>query len=321
VELSIIFVNWNSWHHLRQSLQALFAGEVGVDYEVIVVDNASSSADAEQIKTNFRQVKLIASNDNLGFAGANNLGAARAQGKHLLFLNPDTEVLGNAVAIMLEAMRTIGGAGIVGCKLLNTDGSVQTSCIQRFPTIWNQFLDTDFLRLRWKNWTVWGSAPLFTQDPNPVEVEVVSGACLLIDRDSFEQAGGFSREYFMYAEDVDLCHQIRKFGRKAFYTGNARVIHHGGGSSERCGGAWVAVMQRQALLKFCYRARGRAYAQMFRLAMACNAILRLVLLAAALPFRNPAPGRPLLVSIGKWFGVLKWSLGLERNISRLPRSA
>ncbi len=323
MDLSIIFVNWNSLRYLRESLRAVFATAVGVDYEVIVVDNASASNDAERVRADFSRVRLIASNKNLGFAGANNLGASCAQGKYLLFLNPDTLVLGNAIAALLQAMQAVGGVGIVGCKLLNTDGSVQTSCIQRFPTIWNQLLDVEFLRLHWKSWQFWGSAPLFREDPHPVEVEVVSGACLLIDRDSFQRAGGFSREYFMYAEDVDLCHQVRKLGRKAFYTGSASVLHHGGGTSrERCGNAWVAIMQRQSLLKFCRRTRGPAYARMFRLAMACSAMLRLILLAAMWPFRRRAPDRPLSHStLAKWFGVLKWALGLERRISRLPRNA
>jgi N-acetylglucosaminyl-diphospho-decaprenol L-rhamnosyltransferase len=322
VELSIIFVNWNSSHELRESLRTVFATMAGIEYEVIVVDNASSADDAAKVQAEFWPVKLVASRKNLGFAGANNLGVEHSRGKYLLFLNPDTLVLGNAIATLLQAMKLVGGAGIVGCKLLKTDGSVDTHCIQRFPTIWNQLLDVEFLRQRWPNWKLWGSAPVFKKGP-PVEVEVVSGACLLIDRDSFQRAGGFSREYFMYAEDVDLCYQIRKLGGKAYYTGGASVVHHGGGTSrERCGNAWVAIMQRQAILKFCRRTRGPAYAAMFRLAMACNAMLRLVLLAIMLPFRRLAADKRVLYSTPeKWFGVLKWALGLDSRVSRLRQGA
>jgi GT2 family glycosyltransferase len=323
VELSIIFVNWNSWDQLRESLHSVFATVLRIEYEVIVVDNASSADDVPKIQAEFRGVKLIASMKNLGFAGANNLGVEHSQGNYLLFLNPDTRILGNAIAGMLEAMKAVGGAGIIGCKLLNSDGSVQTSCVQRFPTIWNQVLDTEYLRRRWPNWKFWGIAPLFNAVPQPVEVEVVSGACLLIDRDSFHQAGGFSREYFMYAEDVDLCYQVRKLGRKAHYTGSASVFHHGGGTSrERCGKAWVAIMQRQAILGFCRRTRGPAYAEIFRLAMACNAALRLVVLAIVLPFGKLVADKRFLNSTPeKWFGVLKWALGLDRRISRLHQGA
>jgi N-acetylglucosaminyl-diphospho-decaprenol L-rhamnosyltransferase len=323
VELSIIFVNWNSFCQLRGSLRSVFATVVGVEYEVIVVDNASLADDATDVEAEFCGVKLIASKKNLGFAGANNLGVEHSRGQYLLFLNPDTLVIGNAIADMLGAMKAVGGAGIVGCKLLNSDGSVQTSCVQRFPTIWNQLLDVEYLRRRWPNWKLWGIAPLFNAGLQPVEVEVVSGACLLIDRDSFDQAGGFSSEYFMYAEDVDLCYQIRKLGRKAYYTNSASVFHHGGGTSrERCGKAWVAIMQRQAILKFYRRTRGSAYAEMFRLAMACNAMLRLILLAIMLPFRKRAADERVLCSTPeKWFGILKWALGLDRRASRLRQGA
>jgi GT2 family glycosyltransferase len=264
-------------------------------------------------------VKLIENKKNLGFAGANNLGVGYSHGEYLLFLNPDTLVAGNSIAAMLEAIKGVGGVGIMGCKLLNTDGSVQTSCIQRFPTIWNQLLDIEFLRLRRPDWKLWGIAPLFNESKQPVAVEVVSGACLLIDRGSFEQVGGFSLEYFMYAEDVDLCYQVRKLGCQAYYIGAATVLHHGGGTSrERCGSAWVAIMQRHAILKFCRRTRGPAYAETFRLVMACNALLRLALLAIILPFRKVAGDERFLYSTPeKWLGVLKWALGMDRRISRL----
>jgi GT2 family glycosyltransferase len=323
VELSIILVNWNSFDYLKESLRSVFATMAGFEYEVIVVDNASSADDAEKIRAEFSRVKLIENRKNLGFAGANNLGVGQSQGEYLLFLNPDTLVAGSAITAMLQALKTVGGVGIMGCKLMNTDGSVQTSCIQRFPTIWNQLLDVEFLRLRRPDWKLWGIAPLFVESKQPIAVEVVSGACLLIDRDSFEQAGGFNREYFMYAEDVDLCYQVGKLGRRAYYTGGASVIHHGGGTSrERCGSAWVAILQRQAILKFCRRTRGPAYAEMFRLAMACNALFRLALLAIILPFRKVAADSSLLHSTPqKWFGVLKWALGLDRGISRLHGGA
>jgi GT2 family glycosyltransferase len=323
VELSIIFVNWNSFGYLRESLRAVFATATVSEYEVIVVDNASSTGDATQLKTEFAQVNLIKSTRNLGFARANNLGVSHSHGRYLLFLNPDTVAIGKAIPALLAAIKAVGGSGIVGCKLLNTDGSVQTSCIQRFPTIWNQLLDMEFMRLRWPKWGFWGIAPLFAQGAEPVEVEVVSGACLLIDRDSFERSGGFSTEYFMYAEDVDLCYQVQKLGRKAYYMGSASVLHHGGGTSrERCGSAWVAVMQRQAILTFCRRTRGPVYAEIFRLAMAGNALLRLLVLGILSPFGSFAAEKRMLHSTPeKWLGVLKWALGFDREYARLREGA
>ena len=322
-ELSIIFVNWNSLDYLRESLQSIYTATVGIDFEIIVVDNASSRDDATQLKAEFPRVTVVRSEKNLGFARANNLGFQQSSGKYVLFLNPDTKVIGPAIATMLGHLKSLPGAAVVGCKLLNSDGSVQTSCVQRFPTILNQILDVEFLRRRWPRWRIWGIAPLFSDAPEPAEVEVVSGACLMIERDAFERAGMFNQEYFMYAEDVDLCCQVHKLGRKVYYTGEARVVHYGGGTSkQRKGNQWVAVMQRQAILKFCQNTRGRFYAEAYRVAMGINAACRLALLALVLPFRRLAAENQIVhPTLGKWLGVLKWAIGVDRRVSRLHEDA
>ena len=313
-ELSIIIVNWNSLAYLRDCLPSLYANSAGCDFEVVVVDNASTGDDAQQIAAEFPQVCLIRSEKNIGFARANNLGFERCSGKYVLFLNPDTKMIGPAIARMLERLKSLPDAGIVGCKLLNTDGTIQTSSVQRFPTILNQMLDIEFLRLRWHRWNFWGIAPLFTANGSPVEVEVVSGACLMIRRDIFAQLGGFSTAYFMYAEDVELCYQTQRAGKKAYYVGDATVIHYGGGSSKRRGSnQWTAIMQRRALLLFCQRTHGRAYAAAFRLAMGFVALCRLAVFALLFPFRNNAYEKRILHSApSKWIGVLKWAVGLDR---------
>ena len=100
-ELSIIFVNWNSLDYLRESLQSIYTATVGIDFEIIVVDNASSRDDATQLKAEFPRVTVVRSEKNLGFARANNLGFQQSSGKYVLFLNPDTKVIGPAIATML----------------------------------------------------------------------------------------------------------------------------------------------------------------------------------------------------------------------------
>jgi GT2 family glycosyltransferase len=316
LELSIVFVNWNSSDYLRDSLESIYANTAGIDFEVVVVDNASSEDEATKLRQLPHAIKVFASETNLGFARANNVGAQHSSGKYLLFLNPDTKVVGPAVANMLRTLESVGGAGVMGCKLLNSDGSVQTSCIQRFPTILNQILDIEFLRLRWPNWQFWGIEPLFSASTEPSAVEVISGACLMIDRESFEQVGGFSSRYFMYAEDVDLCYRVLELGRKVYYTPSATVIHYGGGTSrERRGSEWIAVMQRQAILKFCRITRGRVYAGAYRAATALNALCRLAFFAMIYPFRRIAGKKRILhATSDKWFGILKWALGLSRRI-------
>ena len=313
-ELSIIIVNWRSFDYLCECLESVYSTSRDIGFEVIVVDNASGGQDADKIAQAFPQVLLVCSDQNLGFARANNVGFNRSSGPYVVFLNPDTKILGSALSTMLAQAKALPDAAIVGCKLLNRDGTVQTSCIQRFPTIVNQVLDIEYLRLRWPQSRLWGIAPLYSDNPLPVEVEVVSGACLMIRRDVFARAGGFSTEYFMYAEDMDLCYRIRQLGWKAYYTGEARVIHYGGGSSKRReGDSWAAVMQRRAMLRFYELMYGRIHAFLFRAAMGCAAAFRLVAFLVFSPLRQRAYDKKLLhADSAKWLGILKWALGLDR---------
>src|SRR5579872_2343389 len=180
IEVSIICVNWNSVDYLMECLPTIYEFTRNVKFEVIIVDNASPDGKAELLKERFPEISLIKSSKNLGFAGANNLGFLHSSGKYILFLNPDTKLINPAIEIMLRQMLTLPDAGIVGCKLLNGDLSVQTSCIMRFPRILNQFVQAEYLRLKFPR--LWGIGPLFSDEPAPAPAEAISGACMLVRR-------------------------------------------------------------------------------------------------------------------------------------------
>ncbi|MEP6715438.1 MAG: glycosyltransferase family 2 protein, partial [Terriglobia bacterium] len=230
-DVSIVFVNWNSAPYLISAITSIYKHTQNLDFEIIVVDNASPSQDADLVKETFPEIQLIRSAANLGFGRANNLGFRTATGQYILFLNPDTRLISPAINVMLEELKSVARAGAIGCKLLNSDLSVQTSCIQTFPTILNQVLDADSLRNRWPKSRLWGTAPLYFDTEDAAEVEVISGACLMVKRHVFEEISQFTERYFMYAEDLDLCRKIVRAGYKNLYTGQAKVIHYGGGSS------------------------------------------------------------------------------------------
>jgi hypothetical protein len=313
VKLSIIIVNWNSLGYLRKCLASLY-GHIGdLSFEVIVVDNASPEPGIEALNAEFPDVLVIKSDINLGFAGANNLGFTRSSGEYLLFLNPDTEVTDSVFKIMLEQCLSIPDAGVIGCKLLNTDFSVQTSCIQTFPTIPNQLLDYEYLRLRWPSCSFWSISALFSESKNPVPVDVISGACMLLRRDVFERAGKFTEDYFMYAEDLDLCFKVRALGLRNYFVGQARVIHHGGQSSNRVNvNNWSIIMRFKAVHKFCVKRQGWLYGSLFRATMGTAALLRVVLLSLAKPFAgNDLRKQTIKDSTSKWLAVLKWSYGFD----------
>ena len=248
---------------------------------------------------------LIKSDKNLGFAGANNLGFVRSLGKSVLFLNPDTKLTAPAINTILQRQKQLSDAGVVGCKLLNGDLTLQTSSILAFPTVFNQLFQTEYLRLRWPDF--WGIAPMFASDPRPAPVEAISGACMMMDRKVFEQVGMFSEDYFMYAEDLDLCYKVKRAGFKNYFVGDATIVHFAGKSSAP---DWQIAMKLKAEVYFCVKNRGRLYAWFFKASLACNAVLRLLILRTVRLFEKSEVRRDALnESISRWRLILKtlWS--------------
>jgi GT2 family glycosyltransferase len=316
MDLSIICINWNSVEYLRDCIASIYEYTHGISFEVIVIDNASPKGGVEILKEQFPGIILIKSNKNLGFSGGNNLAFRHSSGTHVLFLNPDTLLIGPALNTMLDHLKALPDAGMTGCKLLNSDLSIQTSCIQKFPTILNQLTDIESIRLRWPRCSLWQIDVLFSENPKPTVVEVVSGACMMLRRDVFEQAGLFSEEYFMYAEDIDLSHKIMRAGWKTYYVGDAVVIHHGGQSSKQhVVSQWATVMKFRAMTQFCAKTRGKAYAAIFRAAMGCAAIGRLLTISILAVFgskivKNNASAK------AKWMAILGWSTGFDARFSK-----
>lgn len=307
IDLSIICVNWNSLDYLRKCIASIYAETRGMEFEIIVVDNASPEGGVEGLLELFPAVKIIKSEENLGFARANNLGCTYAQGEFILFLNPDTELRGAAINILLARMRNLPDAGIVGGKLLNTDLTVQTAAIQKFPTILNQLANIEILRLRWPACTLWSIAPLFVRNGGPVKVQVIPGACMLLRRVIFEKVGMFSEDFFMYGEDLDLNCQVKKLGLSNYYIEDAEIIHHGGKSSSRqTVSNWSTIMKYRAMQRYYDKNRSPFYSWMYRSAMGASAAGRLLLLALAYPFADKAVIR---AASSKWTIVLKWAAG------------
>lgn len=309
MDLSIVIVNWNSVQYLGPCLDAVLQHTHGIRCEIIVIDSGSFDGSAELLRQRYPSVRFIQSRDNLGFAGANNLACRSASGEHLLFLNPDTQVSAGSVQLMLDHLRSHPGAGAVGVRLLNSDGSLQSSCIQPFPTILNQLLSSDYLRERWPLSALWGMKPLFASEPRPATVDVVSGACVMVRRNAFDDVGQFSEEYFMYAEDLDLCHKLRQARYTNYCLPQASVLHHGGGSSDNASSEFSVLMMRESIWRFLRKSRGVGYAAMYRVSTLVAALVRLLLLGAVYPLRHGPSRRG---AMRKWAAVLAWSLKLKQ---------
>jgi len=309
VDLSIIIVNWNSTDYLRRCLQSVSTQTSDVRYETIVLDAGSFDGCGEMLRDEFPLVRFIQTRENLGFARSNNLAFEASAGENLLFLNPDTEVTGRAVDVLVEHVRRLPDAGVIGARLLNPDGTVQTSCVQSFPTVANQLLDAELLR-RWRPRSpLWGNAALLDPGSGPQEVDAVSGACLVVSRRVFELVGRFSEDYFMYAEDLDLAFRAKRAGRRTYHVPAAVIVHHGGASSGRAGSAFSAVMLREANFTFLRKTRGPLYGGAYRGSMLAASMARLALLVpVAAAWRRGARAESLRLSIRKWRAVAWWSL-------------
>jgi|WetSurMetagenome_2_1015567.scaffolds.fasta_scaffold03197_2 N-acetylglucosaminyl-diphospho-decaprenol L-rhamnosyltransferase len=326
MKLSIIIVNWNSTDFLLSCLDSVYSRAAGIDFEVIVVDNASTDGGAGRIRSRFPEVKMIENFKNAGFGAANNLGAQSARGGYLLFLNPDTIVLGKAIQSLARLMDGLPDAGAIGCRLLNADKTVQTSAILRFPTILNQALGIELLRTAFPRLAFFGTAPLFRDPGVPVPVEALSGACMFVRREAFAAAGGFDERYFMYSEDVDLCREIRNKGYKVYYTGEAEIVHFGGTSTSQSETkAFNVLMMKESTHLFLEKWKGKRYAALYKAAFSLVALVRLALLALSLPAASLlGKGKKVLRSVSKWKNVLAWSVStpaITESIGRYRSNA
>jgi len=324
MDLSIIIVNWNSGADAVECISSLRASLDTLVYEIVVVDNASSDDSCQLLEQKFPLVKLIRSGENLGFARGNNLGFLRSTGRTILFLNPDTKVLGKAIQAMYAALQSSERIGAVGCKLLNRDLTLQTCSIHRFPTIVNELLNTDWLKRCFPQLGIWGIEPLFDGNGRgSVMVEAVPGTCLLVKRNVFERVRLFSTDYFMYGEDLDLCYKIRRVGYEVHYVGDASVIHYGGQSTrKRKDDGFQHVVMRQSVFTFLEKWRGRGYASLYRVAMGASATARLSVLGLRLLIPSASVNRDRIrTAFRKWCRVLTWSLGLEQWAQGLGNTA
>jgi GT2 family glycosyltransferase len=313
MNLSIVIVNWNSTECLLDCLASIEKTTRDIGYEIIVVDNASVDEPLQVISERFPSVQLVRSDVNLGFARANNLGSNFALGDKVLFLNPDTLILGDAISLMVRLMDADPGIGILGCCLLNPDLSLQISAIQPFPTIFNQLMTMDWLKRRWPRLPMWGMRPLFSDETNIVhEAEVVTGACLMIREDAFKRVAGFSTEYFLYAEEMDLCRKVTDSGWRVCRARNAKVIHLGGQSTKKRGSDFSHVVMRESVFKLLRKFRGNAYAQTYRGALLLSAAVRLAVLLSLriVPLRLLDRER-ILYAQKKWHRIASWCLALE----------
>jgi GT2 family glycosyltransferase len=230
--LSIIIVNYNTEALLKRCLCSILATVGDLDYEAIVIDNASADGSGGMVARDFPAVHLIRNSTNRGFGAANNQAIKVARGKYILLLNSDTEVLPGALQESIRFLDVHPEASILGCRLLNDDRSLQTS-VMAFPSPWNLFCEASFLYIPFRRTRLFGGyyVSYFDYD-RPLRVDIVKGAFMMVRREVFDRVGLFDESYFMYTEETDLCWRARQHGLDAYFIPTAEIIHSGGGSVE-----------------------------------------------------------------------------------------
>jgi GT2 family glycosyltransferase len=246
LQLSVVIVNWNTRELLANCLESIYNSPPPFSFDVIVVDNASSDGSADMVRNLFPQVKLLQNQENAGFARATNQGIGLAEAKYTLLLNPDTIVLPGALQELVGFMEDYPEVGASGSRVLNPDGSLQTSCYVT-PT-----LGRELIRLFHLEAIFPGSAYRMDRwETNvPRQVEIIQGDCLLLRKAALDQVGLLDERYFIYSEDVDLCYRLQQASWVLYWVPQAQVIHYGGQSTRQVAAEMFIKLYQGKLMYF-----------------------------------------------------------------------
>lgn len=225
MDISIIYVNYNTSELVLQSIASVKKLTVGVSYEIIVVDNNSNDNIEQQLEEG---ITFIQAGDNLGFGRANNLGAKRATGKYLFLLNGDAVLKNNAIKILFDFMEANPTVAVTGGNLFNINGKPTHSYLKMLPSLETIYrfrvLPSRFTSAKYRENIE------FNYSGKPLDVGYITGADFMVRRNVFEQVNGFDEDFFMYAEESELCHRISKQGFRITSVPQAEVLHLEGAS-------------------------------------------------------------------------------------------
>ncbi len=230
MKLSIIILNYNVAQLLRNCLQSIERYVFDIDYEVIVIDNQSPDDSWKELITEFTAVKFIENTANEGFAKANNKAAKLASGEYILLLNPDTELEGDYMKEIIEFADAQSNFGCLGVRLHDLEGNFLPESKRSVPNVLNSF-EKLFSPFTSKKSFKKGYYRNDLSENDIAQVEVITGAFLLIKRNLYLEIGGLDETYFMYGEDIDLCYTLLRKGYKNWYFGKHSVLHIKGEST------------------------------------------------------------------------------------------
>jgi len=252
-------------------LNSIYETVKDIDVEIYVVDNNSTDGSQAAVKNGFADVKLIENETNTGFGYANNQALRIMQGRFAVLLNSDAVLKENSIKRLLAFMTTTPSAGIAGVQLLNDDGSRQNS-IDNFPSSETEIFNKSILRLFFP-----GKYPSKNMSyKDPIEVDSVIGACMMVRKEAIGDVGVFDEDYFIFLEETDWCFRMNKKGWKVYHVPDAEVFHLSGHSKKRT--PWRSQIEYYiSLYKFFRKNRTQASYLTLRVLKPCKIFINLIL--------------------------------------------
>ena len=250
MKLSVVIVNYNVKYFLEQCLHSLEQAAMGIDHEVIVIDNASTDGSTEYITARFPKVKWMACRENNGFSKGNNIAIAHAKGEYILMLNPDTIVTKEAIEGCIAFMDNNADAGACGVYMLRTDGTFAPESRRALPTPFVAFCKMSGLSNLFPKSRTFGRyymQYLDKEETNPIEI--ISGAYMMLRHKTIKKTGALDEDFFMYGEDIDLSYRILKGGYRNYYL-PLRILHYKGESTNKSSYRYVHTFYRAMQLFF-----------------------------------------------------------------------
>ena len=248
MDLSIIIVSYKVKDLLKKNLEYLFQTTSNIEFEVFVVDNNSGDGSVEMVREEFPQVKVIANEDNLGFAAANNKAIKRAKGRYVLLLNPDMQVFEDTLGKMVDWMDAHPQAGVGGCKLVDANESIIPH-IRNFPGFGDQLAVVLKLPHLFPS-VLNGYIPQDIDYNKEQEVDSIRGSFFMIRREALKEMGGLDERYFIWFEEVDLCRHVKEAGWKVMYTPEVRCRDYVGKSFVQVPKGRTQKYFRDSMLKY-----------------------------------------------------------------------
>ncbi len=284
-DLSIVIVTWNSAHEIGPCLVSLRGQGDAVAVETIVVDNGSSDGTVHLVRERFPEVKVVVNTRNVGFPAANNEGLRHAHGRHILFLNPDTEVGDGTLERCVAELDEHPDVGLVGCRLMFPDGRVQYEGGRREYRVRHLLWEALYLNELFRTSPVFGHELMGDWDHRGTrDVEALVGAFMMARGDVARELGGLPGDLFMYHEDLAFCLRVRKAGWRIRYVGDVETLHHGGASTRKSPSP-LAFLEGEVRVRLIRERSGALGGAAARAAFALRSLTRLTgaLVASVLP--------------------------------------